>query len=243
MLHAKADLGRVESFCLYCMRIWLMILYAYAIMQKKIIKKIAVKVNVKNKRTDMTIDFSKLASLLECEHQIFVKDASNSFRWKSLLGSFADDLKMYVRSFGLGMTNSWGTIRWTYFPWIRLYFPEMSKSPQDGIFIDYLFGWEDHEAFLTLLQGVDKTHSSELDRIKKLIQSKVDSGSFIKSPFGSTPVIDGTAAKCARAESYVRGMIFQKKYTRSSLPDSSQLEADLKEIINIYAEVKSLKIK
>ena len=49
MLHAKADLGRVESFCLYCMRIWLMILYEYAIMQKKIIEKIAVKVNVKNK--------------------------------------------------------------------------------------------------------------------------------------------------------------------------------------------------
>lgn len=193
----------------------------------------------------MAIDFSKLASLLECEHQIFVKHASNpnSFRWKSLLGSFADDLQNYVRPFGLGVEKSWGIGRWAYFPWIRLYFSGIGGTAKDGIFIDYLFGWEDHEAFLTLLQGVDKTHSSELDRIKKLIQSKVDCGSFKKSPFGSTPVIDGTAAKCARAESYAQGMIFQKKYTQSSLPDTSQLEADLKEIINIYAEVKSLKIK
>lgn len=194
----------------------------------------------------MTVDFSKLVLLLEYEHQIFVKQASNpnSFRWKSLFGAFADDLRKYVLPFGLGMTNSWGIRRWAYFPWVRLYFQEMSSSNQDGIFIDYLFGWNDHEVMLTLIQGVDgKTPSSELVRIKKSIQTKVDCGSFTKSMFSSSPVINGTSAKHTRAESYARGMIFHKKYAHSSLPDFSQLEADLKEIINIYTEVKRLKIK
>ena len=31
----EADLGEWKTFFLYCMRIWLMILYAYAIMQKR----------------------------------------------------------------------------------------------------------------------------------------------------------------------------------------------------------------
>lgn len=192
----------------------------------------------------MSVDFSRLSSLLEHEHLCFVTHAPkpNSSQWEYLLKAFAYDLQEYVRSFGMRMTNSCGIGRWAYFPWIRLYFPEMSRDNQTGIFIDYLFGWEDYEVFLTLLQGVDKTSFSELDRIKTLVQSKVDCGSFTKSIFSSPPVITGTQSKRNRAESYARGMIFQKKYSHISLPESIQLEADLKEIINIYTEVKRLEI-
>lgn len=194
----------------------------------------------------MSIDFSTLNSLLEKEHQVFVKRASKpaSSQWKSLLGAFANELQTYVRPMGLEMSSSWGIGRWTYFPWIRLYFPEMSTDPKNGIFIDYLFGWEDHEVLLTLLQGVDGYNpSSEIDRIKKLVQSKVGCESFEKSPFGLSPVTNGTMAKRDRAETYAQGMIFHKKYTRLSLPESKRLESDLKEIIDIYAEVKKLGIK
>lgn len=189
----------------------------------------------------MPVNFSILTSLLEKEHQLFVKYVSEpaSSQWKSLFGTFTHDLQTYTYPLGLETTSSWGIGRWAYFPWIRLHFPEMSANPQNGIFIDYLFGWEDHEVFLTLIQGVDgETPSFEIDRIKELVQSKVDCASFAKSPFGSSPVPNRTIAKRNRAESYARGMIFHKKYTHLSLPDHTQLENDLKEIINIYTAVK-----
>ena len=194
----------------------------------------------------MSVNFSALTSLLEKELQVFVRHASvvASSQWKTLLEAFAHQIETYLRPFGLKMTSSWGIGRWTYFPWIRLYFPEMSTDPKNGIFIDYLFGWEDHEVLLTLLQGVDgKTSIHEIMRIKELVQSKVDCVSFAKSPFDPSPVANGTIAKHNRAESYVRGMIFHKKYTHRFLPDPSQLESDLKEIINIYNEVKKLNNK
>ncbi len=189
----------------------------------------------------MSVDFSKLASLLEKEHQVFVKTASEpaSSQWKSLFGEFARDLQTYVHPLGLEMSSSWGIGKRTYFPWIRLYFPEMSISPQKGIFIDYLFGWEDHEVFLTLLQGVDGDRLPKIAEMKKLVQSNVDCSSFEKSQF-SLPVTRGTMAKCNRAESYADGMIFHKKYTQFNLPEAGFLEADLKEIIGIYVEVKKL---
>lgn len=194
----------------------------------------------------MSVNFSTLTSLLEKEHQLFVKHVSEpaSSQWKSLFGTFAHDLQTYVRPFGLETTSSWGIGRWAYFPWIRLHFPEMSTDPKNGIFIDYLFGWEDHEVLLTLLQGVDGgTPSFEIYRIKELVQSKVDCASFTKSPFVLSPVTNGTPAKRNRAKSYASGMIFHKKYTRSLLPESSRLEADLKEIIHVYDEVKRLGIR
>ncbi|MBD5412095.1 MAG: DUF3578 domain-containing protein [Treponema sp.] len=50
-------------------------------------------------------------------------------------------------------------------------------------------------------------------------------------------------SKRNRAKSYANGMIFHKKYTSSSLPESRRLEADLNEIIRIYDKVKRLEIK
>lgn len=189
----------------------------------------------------MSVNFSTLTSLLEQEHQFFVQHASEpaSFRWKSLLKAFAQELEMYVRPLGLEVESLWGIGKWAYFPWIRLHFPEMNTDPKNGIFIDYLFGWEDHEVLLTLLQGVDgKTTLPEIQRIKMFVQSKIDCDSFAKSLFGSSPVTSGKPSKRMRAKSYAEGMIFHKRYTLDSLPESSRLEADLNEIIHIYDEVK-----
>lgn len=129
-----------------------------------------------------------------------------------------------------------------------MYSQKMSTDPKNGIFIDYLFRWEDHEVLLTLLQGVDgklKDCPDKIDNIKKLVQTKIDCASFSKSMSRVSPVTNGTLSKSKRnrAKSYANGIIFHKKYTSSSLPESRRLEADLNEIIRIYDKVKRLEIK
>ena len=99
---------------------------------------------------------------------------------------------------------------------------------------------------LTLLQGVDgklKDCPDKIDNIKKLVQTKIDCASFSKSMSRVSPVTNGTLSKRNRAKSYANGMIFHKKYTSSSLPESRRFEADLNEIIRIYDKVKRLEIK
>ena len=57
-----------------------------------------------------------------------------------------------------------------------MYSPKMSTDPKNGIFIDYLFGWEDHEVLLTLLQGVDgklKDCPDKIDNIKNWCKLKL----------------------------------------------------------------------
>ncbi|MBR6297220.1 MAG: DUF3578 domain-containing protein [Treponema sp.] len=188
----------------------------------------------------MNIDFSYLRELLENPHQLFCKQPmeSDASLWRKAFCSFADSLERNVRSHGVKVTKSCGKGRWANFPWIRLAFPCVSVSNSRGVFIDYLFGWNDHQVYLTLLQGVDGIPENErngkLFTIKKLIQDNVESVDFEKTPLNWKLNINGSCAKINRAQSYANGMIFYKLYTNVSLTDENQLGNDLHKLIEIY---------
>ena len=194
----------------------------------------------------MSINWSYLKYLLNEEHQCFVERASNpaSSEWKKMLGVFKSEIENNVEE-RLKVGRSWGKGKWTFFPWVRISYPEIGPSPKDGIFIDYLFAWDDHEVYLTLLQGVDNLPKSRqkffLTENKKFIQNNVSNGSFEKTGMSYEPHIEGSAQKKARAQSYANGMIFYKKYSINSFPDDYQLNSDLQEMIDIYKKILNLK--
>ena len=198
------------------------------------------------RRIDMDINWSYLKYLLQEEHQYFVKSPVDpaSSKWKKIFSLLASEIWQNLDD-KLNVDSSWGIGKWAYFPWIRISYPEIGPSPTDGIFIDYLFGWEDHEVYLTLLQGVDSLPESQqkmiLTETKKLIQNKIPNGSFEKTRLFYEPNIVGTSAKKKRAQSYAAGMIFYKKYSINSFPDDYQLNSDLQEMIDIYKKILNLK--
>ena len=113
-------------------------------------------------------------------------------------------------------------------------------SPRNGVFIDYLFGWEDGNVFLTLLQGVDCVDDfaplKKLERTKLDIQQNISVGSFVKTPNPwNVDVVNGRS----RAQSYANGMIFYKQYSRNAVPSDEQLTKDLQELLEIYAKAKA----
>ena len=193
----------------------------------------------------MSIDFSKLSYLVQNEHQNYVKygNINSAIQWKRALDAFAMSLRQNLSSQGLEITSSTGIGRWAYFPWIRIAFPVASHSNDTGVFIDYLFGWEDGEVFLTLLQGVDGSSEYEIFKNKRLVQDNVKNEGFNKVPMSWNLNISGSGRKKDRVQSYADGMIFYKQYTNGKMPDSSQLESDLQDLIKIYRNANDVLIE
>lgn len=139
---------------------------------------------------------------------------------------FKSNLSRYVRQYELLVDDS----RISPLSWICIYSSDDFFSPRRGIFIDYLFG-KNQDVYLTLIQGVKGSNTQELEQVRKIVQQKIDGGSFLKvSESSFLPV------------NYSKGMVFYKKYTLGSFPDDDQLKADLQELIAIYKKVKELNL-
>lgn len=200
----------------------------------------------------MSIDFKNFERLLELEHQCFASrlvklndiSVNKAMLWKTILDNFTKDLRTNLSSYNFEIDCSIGQGNWTYIPWIRIADKVLSSDNKNGVFIGYQFGWEDNQAFLSILQGVEgKKSENELIEIKKNVQENVSEGSFVKMPIKTfIPPLpkNCSPSKRTRAKNYATGMIFHKQYTISALPDSEQLNADLQELIAIYANVKDL---
>ena len=198
---------------------------------------------------NITINFENFKRLLELEHQHFALchqsiSVSTDNGWERFLNEFVSDLQRSTTGKGLQVTSSIGKGKWAYIPWIRIAYPEISYSNTDGFFIGYEFGWEDHHAFISLLQGVDSLPESKQSKVlaerKVIIQRRVNGGSFTKTDLHWHPQIDGTPAKRKRGWSYAEAMIFHKSYNLTSLPAPEQLQADLQEAISIYEKIREL---
>ena len=197
----------------------------------------------------MKINSDNFLQLLKLEHQQFTElqypiSKPTDNKWEQFLNSFVGDLKSFVAWKDLEVTSSIGKGNWAYIPWIRIAYPEISKKNTEGFFIGYEFGWEDHQAFISLIQGVDNLPEEKRSQIlaqnKMLIQQRVESGSFNKIQSDWQPQIKGTRAKRKRAWSYAEAMIFNKQYNLEMPPSQHQLESDLQEAMNIYDKIRTV---
>ena len=191
----------------------------------------------------MNIDFESFKTLLTLEHQSFIKDSDSATarQWKAALKSFEHSVSCFVAPYGLTATSSWGKGRWTYCPWLVMRYTDIAPTHTKGIYTSFTFGWNDHSAILSLIQGVEKTSTQERIRTKLALQKHIkDTGSFTPAPC-TYPNIDykGSSAFKSLVEDLVNGMTFWKApYTPQTLTSVAQLEADIKELIGIYSRVR-----
>ncbi len=200
----------------------------------------------------MKINSDNFLQLLKMEHQQFAKlhypvSRPTDNKWEQFLNSFVGDLRSFVVGKNLEITYSIGKGNWAYIPWIRIAYPEISKNNTEGFFIGYEFGWEEHQAFISLIQGVEnlpeENRSQILTKNKIHIQQRVGSGSFNKIPVPWQPKINGTMAKRNRGWSYAEAMIFNKQYNLEMPPSQHQLESDLQEAMDIYDKIRTVALE
>ena len=140
-----------------------------------------------------------------------------------------NDISRIASSFGMEAGFSVGIGRWSAVPWIRVFYPDISPSAQDGVYIVYLFAASGKSVFITLNQGTTDSSNEKRNRTRKIIQEKISSRQFIKNQ-GNLSFGDN--------KNYGAAAIFYKEYKMDSLPTEEEMNDDLINMLEIYKECR-----
>ncbi|MBX2861122.1 MAG: DUF3578 domain-containing protein [Vampirovibrio sp.] len=151
---------------------------------------------------------------------------------EDVLGDFKDYL--YVKA-------SSGQTRWASVPWVGIFDPIVTRTPQKGYYVVYLFSETMDKVFLSLNQGTASVRKefNNNDVIRQTLQSRA---SLIRS---KTPeAVDKFPLKVISLNSeqyrpldYEAGHAFGKSYLLNELPSEEDLIRDLHNIIKFYLEL------
>tara|TARA_B100000886_G_scaffold188347_1_gene129476 strand:+ start:1538 stop:2539 length:1002 start_codon:yes stop_codon:yes gene_type:complete len=130
---------------------------------------------------------------------------------------------------------------WAAVPWIAIFDPNVTTSPQRGYYITYLFSVDMKRVYLNLNQGMtdldqelgSKAASEELRRRAEFIRTRVKE---YKNNFSDTPINLSIelAGNTQRPMLYEKGFAFGKKYDLSENLDEGMLTEDLNNMIDLY---------
>jgi 5-methylcytosine-specific restriction protein A len=130
---------------------------------------------------------------------------------------------------------------WAAVPWIAIFDPNVTTSPQRGYYITYLFSVDMKRVYLNLNQGMTdlgdelgtKAAAQELHRRAEFIRDRVKE---YKKFFSAKPInlsID-LAGSTNRPMLYEKGFAFGKEYDLSKKLNEDELINDLNNMINLY---------
>lgn len=122
-----------------------------------------------------------------------------------------------------------GIGRWSAVPWIRVFYPDISPSAQDGIYIVYLFSASGKSVFATLNQGTTDSSIEKRRKTKSAIQNEINSRQFKKNE-GTLSIGDN--------KNYGEAAIFYKEYHSENLPSDEEMINDLHSMLEIYKECR-----
>ena len=137
--------------------------------------------------------------------------------------------------------SSAGQSRWADTPWAAVLDPLVTRTPQEGIYIVYIFSASMERLYLSLNQGMERYRKRAGGRSAKILLQATAARMRKVCPehVGDFPVdrIDlGKKTAGDRASFYELGHAFGKEYTLS-LPDEAELRADLEAMIRLYRSV------
>lgn len=158
-------------------------------------------------------------------YQLVVNDSKNVL--EKIIKNF-DNIEIDIE-----VKASCGTGSWTYYPWIAIFNPNITRTIQEGVYIVYLFSEDMKRVYLTLNQGYTnlkkqlgtKESKAQMMRVRKDIRDSIDKKEFIAN----------NELKIGKPE-YEDGCIFYKEYQYNNLPTNEVLIKDLQSMINIYKE-------
>ena len=158
-------------------------------------------------------------------YQLVVNDSKNVL--EKIIKNFDD------KEIDIEVKASCGTGSWTYYPWIAIFNPNITRTIQEGVYIVYLFSEDMKRVYLTLNQGYtnlkkqlgSKESKAQMIKIRNDIRNSLDKRKFIAN----------NELKIGKPE-YEDGCIFYKEYQYNNLPTNEVLIKDLQSMINIYEE-------
>ncbi len=133
-----------------------------------------------------------------------------------------------------------GQGRWSDAPWIAVFDPLVTETPQEGYYPVYLFTRTLDAVYLSLNQGMTELRkefgsgeAKELLRNRaKILRSRLEPEYQVR--FNAKPIDLQAAGPSTRLAFYEPGHVFGVRYDQNSLPTTQQLIDDLAMMINVY---------
>ncbi|UYG96754.1 MrcB family domain-containing protein [Cytobacillus firmus] len=139
--------------------------------------------------------------------------------------------------------GSVGAGGWTGTPWISVFDKDITKTAQKGFYIVYLFRQDMKGVYLSLNQGtkyIKNKYNGQKpkDKMKTIAANIRKSLIYDVSQFPLDRI--DLATSTDNGNNYMAAHICGKYYTASNIPNNDELIADLKEMLQIYLQLKSL---
>lgn len=137
------------------------------------------------------------------------------------------------------ITGSVGQGNWAMIPWVCIFDRKITNTATKGIYIVYLLSKDGKSLYLSFNQGCTdiRKNNSKKDTIRimhakaEAIRKQIDNRGFHAD--NDAKLGDGLTEL---GELYQEGMIFYKEYRKGNVPDESELQDDLRRMMDIYTE-------
>jgi MoxR-like ATPase len=147
---------------------------------------------------------------------------------KELVENVAPEIIRPLLGEGLEVSGSSGKGTPAEVPWIRIFQPERSPSPQDGWYVAYLFSADGQLAYLTLLQGVTASSVRAVEARAAALREQLDAPESFRTPLDLRSRRD-----TGMPTLYQRASAFARSYKVGVLPTAETLAADLGEMLGL----------
>jgi MrcB-like, N-terminal domain len=145
---------------------------------------------------------------------------------------------------GLHIAGSGGKGTATLTPWVGIFDPDETTSPEEGVYLVYLFAADLRSVNLMLLQGITR-----LDRELGHREARAHLASEAAAIRAALPpdALNGLDSSVDLASSgyrqlaYSAACVVAKRYETGSLPSEQRLRADLRRLLDLYQDAIAVK--
>lgn len=164
---------------------------------------------------------------------------------------FRKNLRSEIKNIAQGVRQDFlirasvGLGSWAEVPYICILRPEITRSPQNGIYPVYLFRADGQGFYLSLNQGVTQLRQKNATRAEVSAKAnEIRTGILAQLPDLQGENWDNgeldLAATTRNGREYQRANIAAKFYATDQLPDDEVLANDLESLLSIYAQVPQI---
>ncbi len=182
---------------------------------------------------------NKLKDTLELILNMYIKakeDKLDVTNKNELLNRMSNTFPNYLKELTLDDYEIYSSIsdKWHYCPYIALMNPEISDTPNNGIFVNYIFREDMTGAYLSLRQGVSdifrREYIKDLDLKSKEYRQLLNGINITDFNYE----IDLKRIKGNYPPFYEAANIYSKFYPLDKIPSEEELESDLHKMLDLY---------
>lgn len=138
---------------------------------------------------------------------------------------------------GMFALGGGGKGRTTYTPWVGLFNPDETDSPQRGLYVVYILSEDMEMLALTLHQGMEQLRKQYGDAEARLRLAS-DAAAIRRTLQGSHPGLPADPidlrSKGKRQAAYEAGNVCCRMYALGALPPEGAMRADLRQMLDLY---------